>query len=120
MDPVVVHAGDDLPTLDIQLYDGSSELDLSAATTAIYAKFRLKGDDTVLATLTLAKISGGGATGWVRLTWGATTLDVDAGNYELEIYVDFNASIQTVNNYYLYGYSSDVNSTIPVQVRDDF
>lgn len=119
MDPVIVHAGDDLPSLDITLYDGSSTLDVSAATTTVYAKFRLKGTTTVLATLTLSKISGG-ATGQVRLTWGSTTLDVTAGNYELEIYVDFNSSIQTVNNYYLYGYSADVNTTIPILVRDDF
>jgi len=121
MDKLRVHAGDDRPSLYLQIRDIQADVavDLSPSTTSITAKFREKGTTTVLDTITCSKV-GSGATGWVQMDWDTDTLDVDEGNYEIELSVSFDGEIQTVNYYYWDGASSDTASTFPVKVVDDF
>ena len=122
MMPVIVHQGDDLPPIYARLLDGESGtvIDLSAATTVISAKFKLKGSTTVLNTITCTKPFGG-TDGWCQMDWGSTQLDITSGRYEIEIAVAFNGAIQTVNRYYwLNGMHIDDSKTLPVRVRDDF
>ena len=122
MEAIKVHAGDDLPPIYAQLVDDESgmPLDLSGATTVVSAKFRAKVGSTVLATVTCTKPFGG-ADGRVKMAWGATQLDIDAGRYEIEISVAYDGAVQTVNRYYWEsGMSLDDAKTCPVKVLDDF
>jgi len=121
MDPIVVHEGDDLPDIFIRLKDDANDcwIDLSGATTVITAKFREKNTATVLQTITCTKEQGG-LDGQVKMVWPATALDVDFGNYEIEISISFNGSIQTVNTYYRRGATADTAKTLPIKVREEF
>lgn len=126
MDAIVVHVGDDRPTLYLQVLDArqldvGSEvpIDLSTASTTVEAKFRATGTDTVLATIACTKI-GDGKQGWVQFQWEADTLDQTAGNYEIEVAVDYNGSIQTTNMYFNDGEVEDTSRTLKIKVRDDF
>lgn len=122
MQAIEVHNADDLPVIYARLLHGESELpiDLSAASTTVTAKFRAVGSATVLDTITCAKVFGG-TDGWVSMTWAATSLDVAAGRYEIEISVSFNGAVQTANRYYWQlGMKLDDARTLPVRIRDDF
>jgi len=122
MQSVIVHQGDDLPPIYGQALDAESKtpIDLSAASTVVSAKFRLKGSTTVLATVTCTKLFGG-TTGWICMAWGSTQLDVTNGRYEIEVSAAFGSNIQTVMRYYwMNGLHLDDAKTIPVRVRDDF
>ncbi len=109
MDPIKLVANDDLPDLIGQLTDTVTglPLDVSNPTTLIYAKFRAKNTDTVLFTQACTKI-GDGSSGQWRLAWPALGLAVDAGKFEMELYLDFNGKTQTVYD------------LIPFKIRDDF
>ena len=121
MDPIILTSGDDKPSLDIQLLDtDGTGLDLSDATTVISAKFRARGTTTVLDTLTCEKITGGGATGWVRINWDTDTLDVDEGWYEIEISISYDGSIQTIINYYQSDETQAVSDVLQIYVREEF
>jgi len=121
MDPVIVHEGDDLPTLYLQAKDVDNDcfIDLSAATTIVTAKFREKNTSTVLQTVVCTKVSSG-IHGLVKMVWPATALDVDFGNYEIEVSLDFNGSIQTANVYYWTNNTADDAKTLPVRIREQF
>lgn len=122
MQPINVHQGDDLPDIYARIKDGESGtyVDLSAATTVISAKFRLVGATTVLNTVTCTKVFGG-TSGWCKMSWAGTQLDVAAGRYEIELSVSFNSMVQTVQRYYWEnGMALDDARRLPVRVRDDF
>lgn len=121
MDALVVHQGDDRPTLRFRIkdQDAGEYVDLSASTTTITAKFREKGTTTVLQTITCTKLFGG-KHGHVEMVWPATALDDDAGKYEIEVAVSFNGEIQTCNKYYWSGESCDYSATFPVKLKEDF
>jgi hypothetical protein len=73
-----------------------------------------------LATITAGKPFGG-TDGWISVEFGATALDVTAGRYEIEVSVDFNGKVQTVNRFYWkYGMALDDARTLPVKVTDYF
>ena len=59
MPALQVRRNDDLPDLYFRVYDRESctFVDLSASTTIVTAKFRERGDDTVLQTITGTKVS---------------------------------------------------------------
>lgn len=89
-------SGDDLPVIQFQLSDeNGNPIDLSVATTEVYAKFRKRGTTTVLFTQECTKIAGGYA-GICELEWPTDALDVAAGYYELEFYLSYDGKIQTV------------------------
>jgi hypothetical protein len=120
--PIQVRDGDDLPAIYARLKNSEdgSQVDVSAATTTVLAKFRRKGDDSATPTnLTVTKLFGG-HTGLVKLTWPATALDVDQGRYEIEISVSFDGAVQTVWRYYWEGAALLDSKTLPVRVHNDF
>jgi hypothetical protein len=121
MQPIFAHQGDNLPSIYCQLFDQESGVnnDLSAATTVVTAKFKRKGTTTVLATITCAKVFGG-TTGWVRMDWGSTTLDVARGRYEIEVSVSYNGLIETANRYFWDGAELFDAKTLPVKVLTEF
>jgi hypothetical protein len=108
MTTIKLVSGDDGPPIQFQLSDeNGAALDVSDALKTVHAKFRKRGTSTVLFTATCTKVAGGYA-GICELAWPAASLDVDAGYYELEFYVDTNGSIQTCY---------DVQR---IKLRDDF
>lgn len=89
--------GDELPQITLTLKDdvSGSAVDLSAATTSVSIKFRLRGTTTTLSTITTSKLTDG-SDGKVYFNFAGGILDVDPGEYEGEIVIDFNNSLQTV------------------------
>ena len=89
--------GDTLPIIQLTLTDdvAGQVLDLSAASTTVSVRFRKAGTTTLLNTIACTK-STNGADGQVEFDFQGGVLNVDAGQYEGEIVVDFNGSTQTV------------------------
>jgi hypothetical protein len=89
---------DNRPVITLALTDQSdgSPLDLSSAGTIVQVKFRASGTDVVLSTIPCSK-SNGGADGVVEFKFAAgELLDIEPGNYEGEIEIDWSGEIQTV------------------------
>lgn len=122
MTPIDVHQGDDRPSLYLHIcdQDAGTWVDLSDVTTIVTAKFRAKGTDTVLQTIVCSKVFDNGLTGWVRMDWPATGLDVDAGRYEIEVSVSFAGEIQTANRYYMTDDEDDDDNILEIRVKEDF
>lgn len=89
--------GDELPQITLTLTDDvtNSAVNLSAATTTVSVKFRKKGTTTTLSTISTTKTNTG-SDGKVHFDFSGGVLDVDPGEYEGEVVIDFNNSIQTV------------------------
>jgi hypothetical protein len=121
MEAIVLHSGDDKPSLYFRIYDQDNAcyVDLSAATTTIAAKFRAQASTTVLQIIACVKVHGG-KYGWVRMDWPATALDVADGRYEIEVAVSFNGDIETANRYYMKDTSYDDDDVLPIRVKEDF
>lgn len=96
-DVIRLVAGDEKPLIVLTLTDDitGTPIDLSAASTIAYVKFRKAGTTTLLSTITCTKLSGG-TTGQVQFGFSGGVLDVDPGMYEGEVSIDFNGSVQTV------------------------
>jgi len=97
---ITVVAGDTLPAIRGQIYDtlSGAPINLSSADIDVFATMREAGSDESLATITLAKIDNGW-NGWWRLAeWPAAALDVEPGNYELQIYYTDGDLLQTARN----------------------
>ena len=89
--------GDELPQITLTLTDDvtSSAVNLSAPTTTVTVKFRKKGTTTTLSTISTIKTSGG-TDGKVHFNFSGNVLDVDPGEYEGEVVIDYNGLVQTV------------------------
>lgn len=89
--------GDELPQITLTLTDdvSGSAVDLSASTTSVSIKFKLRGTSTTLSTINTSKLTDG-SDGKVYFNFAGGVLDVDPGEYEGEIVIDFNNSLQTV------------------------
>ena len=89
--------GDELPQITLTLTDdiSGSAVDLSVSTTSVSIKFKLKGSSTVLSTISTSKLTDG-SDGKVYFDFSGGVLDVDPGEYEGEIVIDYNGSTQTV------------------------
>jgi hypothetical protein len=86
--------GDNLPTIRMTLRHGDgTPINLQDATVVVY--FRAAGTDTVLSTLSCAKLNNG-VSGEVSFNFPGSTLDVEPGPYEGEIEIDFGGERQTV------------------------
>ena len=96
-DVIRVVKGDVFPIIQVTLNDDVAEtaLDVSAATTTVSVRFRKAGTTTLLSTITCSK-STGGLDGKVEFDFSGGVLNVDPGQYEGEIVVDFNGQTQTV------------------------
>lgn len=94
---IKVVKGDELPQITLTLTDdtANSALDLSLSTTVVTIKFMKKGTTTTLSTINTVKTNTG-ADGKIHFDFSNNILDVDPGEYEGEIVIDFNGSIQTV------------------------
>jgi hypothetical protein len=99
--------GDDKPDIKITIRDSNTGepgdpeswdvVDLSPANVTVSMKFRRQNTTTILETFTLSKVDGGTG-GEVLLLWNPTSLDVDPGNYEGELEINENGSIQTLTD----------------------
>jgi hypothetical protein len=89
--------GDELPSIILTLTDdvASAPLNVSAATTVVKLKFRAVGGTSTLSTITCSNLTDG-SDGKVQFNFSGNVLDVDAGEYEGEIIIDQNGSLQTV------------------------
>jgi hypothetical protein len=95
-DIIKVVQGDTKPNITVTLTDEATgdPFDLSAASTAVYVKFRAAGSTTVLSTIACIKTDA--ANGEVQFDFSGDVLDVDPGMYEAEIEVDLDGSTHTV------------------------
>lgn len=102
--------GDDAPQIRVVLTreNDNSAIDVSEA--AVRLKFRKKGTNTVLATLTSVAPAEEQPDGVAIFNWGATDLDVPAGNYEGEVEIVFD----------LENVTETVYETLDFVVREDF
>lgn len=93
-DKIRLVQGDNRPyiTLTIRNADGTA-MNLSTATVNLY--FRAAGSTTVLATIPCTKIANG-VSGQVSFNFPGTTLNVEPGQYEGEVEVNFDGEKQTV------------------------
>ena len=89
--------GDELPQITLTLTDDvtASVVDLSVSTTNVSVKFKKKGTNTTLSTISTAKTTDG-SDGKVHFDFSGGVLDVDAGEYEGEVVISYDGSIQTV------------------------
>lgn len=89
--------GDELPQIVLTLTDDTSNtaVDLSAGTTSVNIKFRKKGTTTTLSTISTSKTNTG-SDGKVHFNFAGGVLDVDPGEYEGEVVINFSGSVQTV------------------------
>jgi hypothetical protein len=88
--------GDNLPFIRMTLSnpDGTA-VDVSSATVTV--KFRAVNTTTVLSTITCTNVTDG-TDGVVKFNFPGNTLDVDPGQYEGEVEIDFAGLHQTVYN----------------------
>ena len=102
--------GDDAPQIKVTLTREATGdiIDLSDATVRL--KFRKKGTSTVLTTLTSVAPADDKIDGIAIFNWGATELDVPAGNYEGEVEILFTLEDVTETIY----------ETLDFVVREDF
>jgi hypothetical protein len=89
--------GDSKPVIQLALIDDvtGGVLDISQASTTVSVRFRKAGSTTLLSTISCTKVTDG-TDGKVEFDFSGGVLNVDAGQYEGEIIVDFNGSTQTV------------------------
>ena len=89
--------GDELPNIIVTLTDDVSNapFNVSATSTVVKVKFKSVGGTTTLSTITCNNLTDG-TDGKVQFNFANGVLDVDPGEYEGEIVVDQNGSLQTV------------------------
>ena len=94
---IKVVKGDELPQIVLTLTDdtANSVLDLSLSTTSVSIKFRKRGTTTTLSTISTTK-STDGTDGKVTFNFAGGVLDVEPGEYEGEIVINYNGTLQTV------------------------
>ena len=96
-DTIKLVKGDELPQITLTLTDDvtASVVDLSVSTTTVSVKFKKKGTNTTLSTISTTKTTDG-TDGKVHFDFSGGILDVDPGEYEGEVVINYNNSIQTV------------------------
>jgi len=94
---IKVVQGDTLPFITLTLTNRSNgeAIDLTNAGTVVRLYFRARGTEQILSTLTCEKV-GTGSTGQVRFHFPPGALDIEPGQYEGEVEVDFDGQKQTV------------------------
>ena len=102
--------GDDAPQIRVVLTRDNTGLAIDVSDATVTLKFRKKGTSAVLTTLTSIAPSEDKPDGVAIFSWGATDLDIPAGNYEGEIEISFTSS-STVET---------VFETLDFVVREDF
>lgn len=101
-------SGDTRPQVQTTITDENTGLPVDITGATCHLKFRAVGDTTLLANL-IGTVTDG-PNGVVVFAWGATTLDVPAGDYEGEIEVVFGSG----------GGTQTVYDPLKFKVRDDF
>ena len=89
--------GDELPNIIVTLTDdvANAPFNVSAASNVVKVKIKAVGGTTTLSTITCTNLTDG-TDGKVQFNFANGVLDVDPGEYEGEIVVDQNGSLQTV------------------------
>lgn len=88
-------SGDERPDLAFQVINRNTGevVDLNEASISVFVKFRERLGDVTLADIACEKTDP--ECGWCKLVWPPTTLDVEAGRYEGEVYVNFGGQVHT-------------------------
>ena len=100
--------GDDAPQIKVTLTRESTGLAIDLSDSTVVLKFRKKGANTVLSTLTSIAPSEDKPDGIAIFSWGSTDLDISAGNYEGEIEITSQGVTETIYE------------TLDFVVREDF
>lgn len=100
--------GDTRPQIQVTLTDQTTGYPIDITDATVLMKFRAVGETTLIDTLTGIVVSG--QDGIVVFSWNPTTLNVDAGEYEGEIEVTFDAGAGVQSVYDL----------LKFKVREDF
>lgn len=89
--------GDTLPTLTLTITDATTRtvVDLSDDDIEVKLHFRLKGDDTIIASLDCFPVTDG-SDGKVLLYFGNLLTTIEAGKYEGEVEIKLGTQTQTV------------------------
>tara|TARA_R100001510_G_C7630330_1_gene189292 strand:+ start:294 stop:971 length:678 start_codon:yes stop_codon:yes gene_type:complete len=106
--------GDELPNIIITLTDdvANTVLDVSAGTTIVKVKFKAVGGTSTLNTITCTNLTDG-TDGKVQFNFSGNVLNVDPGEYEGEIIVDFNGQLQTVYDVLRFRVRENFSDTTP-------
>ena len=97
MQPIVVHAGDDRPSIFLRVLDQDSGCfaDLSSSAIVLIAKFRLRNATTILQAVRCTKVNSG-LDGLVQFDWPSDALDVAAGRYEIEVSISYSSTTGSI------------------------
>lgn len=106
-DKIKLVKGDNRPYIKLTLTNPDGNPVNVSGSTTVSVKFRAAGTTTVLTTLTCSKPNGG-SDGVVVFNFPGATLNVEPGQYEGEVEIDFGGERQTVYD------------VLKFQVRADF
>ena len=102
--------GDDAPQIKVTLTRDETGTAIDVSNATVRLKFRKKGTDTVLATLTSGASTSEAENGIAIFVWGSTDLDINSGNYEAEVEISYTST----------GVVETVYETLDFVVREDF
>lgn len=102
--------GDDAPQIKVTLTRDVTGTAIDVSNATVRLKFRKKGTDTVLVTLTSGASASQAENGIAIFDWGSTDLDIDSGNYEAEVEISYTST----------GVVETVYETLDFVVREDF
>jgi len=97
VDVIRLVKGDERPFIILTLTDDitNSPVDLSAATTTVFMRFREAGTTNTPVTIPCNKLTTG-ADGKVVFNFTGGELDVPAGSYEGEVVIDYDGQTETL------------------------
>jgi hypothetical protein len=99
--------GDTRPQVKITVLDDITGLAIDISNSSVVLRFRAVGSTTVLDTLNGVILDG--PSGIAAFAWNATTLNVDAGDYEGEVEITFSDNTKQT-----------VYDLIKFKIREDF
>lgn len=102
--------GDDAPQIKVTVTRDVTGTAIDVSNATVRLKFRKKGTDTVLVTLTSGASASEAENGIAIFDWGSTDLDIDSGNYEAEVEISYTST----------GVVETVYETLDFVVREDF
>lgn len=102
--------GDDAPQIKVTLTRDVTGDVIDITNKTVRLKFRKKGTQTVLSTITSSSTGSDLTSGIAIFVWGSSDLDINAGNYEGEVEMTDDSS----------GVVETVYETLDFVVREDF
>lgn len=93
-DRIKLVQGDNRPYIRLTLTNPDGNV-VNVSSATVRVKFRAAGSTTILSTITCSKPNGG-SDGLVVFNFPGSTLNVEPGQYEGEVELDFGGELQTV------------------------